>query len=401
MRVSRRVRGARLFRWSDRGAPDAAPDDRALAARNAATQAFLALDDEQRATVTAVDAAEELGSPRRLRETWAQIAVLGDQATEAYLAATTDTPPGRTTRTADERATAEIERAREAIRRFRASHGRILDEAAHLVSGLPAATHEARVALVDARAAIADAGVRSRRAQERLADAERSATRLDSPGLRERRDAIARTLELAREARALALDAPRTAATVRTSLSSVATRRAAAQTRTERIPPALSALRREFSERCSRDLEGAQDRALACLGAADAAVAEAGTLAEAGDWDDAADRIAAARSELGRAEEHADAVTDRLAALREVRDDPGRHAADVRFVLRDAQRLVVDRGLVAEFGPVLDAQSVRLHNAQDRLTGAHPDYWLYLTELRGIRDRVRQVVERVRSGASR
>ena len=390
-----------MFRWSDRGASDAAPDDRALAARNAATQAFLALDDEQRAAVTAVDAAEELGSPRRLRESWAQIAVLGDQATEAYLAATTDTPPGRSTRAADERATAEIERAREAIRRFRASHGRVLDEAAHLVSGLPAATHEARVALVDARNTIAGTGVRSRRAEERLADAERSAARLDSPGLRERRDAIARTRELAREARTLALDAPRTAAAVRTSLSSVATRRAAAQTRTERIPPALSALRREFSERCSRDLEGAQDRALACLAAADTAVAQARTLAEAGEWDDAADRITAARAELTRAEEHADAVTERLGALREVRADPGRHAADVRFVVRDAQRLVVDRGLVREFGPVLDAQSVRLQNAQDRLTGPHPDYWLYLTELRGIRDRVRQAVERVRSGASR
>jgi len=84
-----------------------------------------------------------------------------------------------------------------------------------------------------------------------------------------------------------------------------------------------------------------------------------------------------------------------------VKADPGRHAADVRFVVRDAQRLVVDRGLVREFGPVLDAQSVRLQNAQDRLTGPHPDYWLYLTELRGIRDRVRQAVERVRSGASR
>jgi hypothetical protein len=404
-----------LFRWSDRGAPDAAPDDRALAARNAATQAFLALDDEQRAAATAVDAAEELGSAdraagRRLVDAWRQVADLGDHATEAYLGATTDTPPGRGTAGADERATAEIERAREAIRRFRASHARVLDEAAHLVTGLPRAVHEARVALVDARAAVAGppaAGpsggehVRSRRAEERLADAERAAARLDSPGLRERRDAVARTLELAREALALAVDAPRTAAQVRTALSSVATRRAAAQTRTERIPPALSSLRREFSERCSRGLDDAEPRARAALSAADAAVADAERLAVAGDWDDAADRIAAARAELGRAEERADAVTDRLTELREVRADPARQAADTRFVVRDAQRLVVDRGLVAEFGPVLDAQSVRLQNAVDRLDGVHPDYWFYLTELRGIRDRVRQVVERVRAGAGR
>ena len=76
------------------------PDERALAARDAATQAFLALDDEQRGTATDVDAADELGTGRRLGEAWAQIALLGDQATTAYLAATTDTPPGRGTRTA-------------------------------------------------------------------------------------------------------------------------------------------------------------------------------------------------------------------------------------------------------------------------------------------------------------
>ena len=70
-----------------------------------------------------------------------------------------------------------------------------------------------------------------------------------------------------------------------------------------------------------------------------------------------------------------------------MRADPGKLAADARFVLRDAQRLVVDRGLVKRFGPILDAQSVRLQNAQDRLTGVHPDYWLYLSELRGVRAR--------------
>jgi hypothetical protein len=57
---------------------------------------------------------------------------------------------------------------------------------------------------------------------------------------------------------------------------------------------------------------------------------------------------------------------------------------------------VVDRGLVREFGPILDAQAVRLDNAQQRLTGFHPDYWLYLTELRGIQERVRDVVAQAR-----
>ncbi|MCX6465458.1 MAG: hypothetical protein NTW05_17955, partial [Pseudonocardiales bacterium] len=196
-----------MFRWSDRS--QTAPDERALAARDAATQAFLALDDEQRATAAAVDAADELGTGRRLGQAWAQVAVLGDHATEAYLAATTDTPPGRDTRAADERATAEIERAREAIRRFRSSHSRALDEAALVLGRLPRDAQEAREALVAARAAVAGAEVPSRRAADTLADAERAALQLDSPGLRERHAATARTAELARTAAALAADAPR------------------------------------------------------------------------------------------------------------------------------------------------------------------------------------------------
>ncbi len=373
------------------------PDERALAARDAATQAFLALDDEQRATAAAVDAAEELGTGRRLGEAWARIAHLGDQATTAYLDATTDAPPGRATRAADERAAAEIERAREAIRRFRASHARALDEAALVLGGLPRAVLAARTELTSARADVAAAPVPSRRAAEALAEAERAAARLDSPGLRERRDAAARVADLARTARSLVADAPRTAERVRTSFASLATRRSAAGTRTDRIEPALSALRREFSEPCSRDLQDARTRATRELAAADAALAGARARAEAGDWDGAADAVADVRAALGRAETRADAVTGRLTELRQVRADPAALAAETRFVLRDAQRLVVDRGLVGRHGPVLDAQAVRLQNAVDRLEGVHPDYWLYVTELRGVAQRARQVVDEVRA----
>jgi chromosome segregation ATPase len=241
--------------------------------------------------------------------------------------------------------------------------------------------------------------VPSRRAAEALAEAERAAARLDAPGLRERRAAAARTTDLARTARSLAADAPRTAERVRTSFSSLATRRAAAGTRTERIQPGLSALRREFSEPCSRDLQDAATRAAAELAAADTALARARGRADAEDWDGAADAVADVRAALGRAEARADAVTARLTELRGVKADPGKLAADTRFVLRDAQRLVVDRGLVARHGPVLDAQAVRLQNAVDRLEGVHPDYWLYVTELRGVQQRARQVVEEVRAAA--
>src|SRR5690606_28860270 len=64
--------GSEVFRRSDRG--DEFPDEGVLAARNAATQAFLALDDEQRAVAEAVTVATELGSGSRLRQEWTGIA---------------------------------------------------------------------------------------------------------------------------------------------------------------------------------------------------------------------------------------------------------------------------------------------------------------------------------------
>ncbi len=392
-----------MFRRSDRGGE--LPDERVLAARNAATQAFLALDDEQRAVADAVRAAAELGGGARLGQEWAEIAAAGDAATSAYLTATQEYPldgsrPTRGAREADEKALREIERAREAIRRFRGAHSRTLDEAEFALTSLPRTVQEARTSLVTARTAVQNAaasGVRSRRAEERLAEAERGAAELDAAGgLRERRRAAQRTLELARSAASLAAEAPRTAQQVRTALSSIATRRDAAETKAGRIAPSMSALRREFSEPCSRDLTGAETAAREAIADADRAIADAHRQADAGDWDAAADLVTAARSALARAEDRHDAVADRLTALRDVRADPARYAADTRFVLRDAQRLVVDRGLVREFGPILDAQAVRLDNAQQRLTGFHPDYWLYLTELRGIQERVRDVVGQAR-----
>lgn len=381
------------------------PDEATRAARAAASQAFLALDDEQRAAADAVRAADELGAQPGLSGAWARVATVGDRATEAYLAATAQFPLDGTgplvgARAADERALREIEVARDAIRWFRGAYARTLDEAAFALAALPRAVQEAKEALVTARSAVqaADAaGTRSRRAAEQLAAAEQAATALDATGIRERRAAAARTVELARAAAGLAAEAPHTAAAVRSAFTSVATRRAAVETKIDRIGPALSALRREFSEPCSRDLAGAASRAREALAAAETAMDSARKLGAAGEWDDAAQAMAAARAALGRAEDQHSAVIDRLADLRGIRADPTVAAAEARFALRDAQRLVVDRHVVARFGAVLDAQAVRLQNAIGRLTGVHPDYWLYLTELRGVRARTQEVVSDVRA----
>lgn len=392
-----------MFRRSDR--QPAAPDEATFAARNAATQGFLALDDEQRAAAAAVQAADEIGGSARLWPKWETVSAQCDRATEAYLAAVQQFPLDGTValhgaKAADEKALREITAARQAITRFRSQHSRQIDEADMLIRNLPQTIQQARVALNDARAAVAAAesgGFPSRRAAQKLAEAEQAGAVIDATsGLRECSSAAQHTLELARSAATLAADAPQTAASVRSALRSVSTRREAATTKVERIEPALSALRREFSERCSLDLVDAERVARAAIAAAGTALGSVERLAGQGEWDDAADAVATARTELGRAEERQQAVLDRLTLLREVKKDPAKEAAATRFTLRDAQRLVVDRGLVARFGPVLDAQSVRLENAQERLTGVHPDYWFYLTELRGIRDRVKDVVEDVR-----
>ena len=104
-----------------------------------------------------------------------------------------------------------------------------------------------------------------------------------------------------------------------------------------------------------------------------------------------------ARQHLSDAEQLVDAVTDRVRLLRAVKADPKETENKVRFKLRDAQQLAINRGLVAEWGSVLDAQLARIDRAGSALTGAHPDYWSYLQDLDAISDFIAGVIERMRS----
>jgi hypothetical protein len=89
-------------------------------------------------------------------------------------------------------------------------------------------------------------------------------------------------------------------------------------------------------------------------------------------------------------------VTDRLATLRAVKENPESKVRDVRFRLRDAQHLAVQRGLTAEWGSVLDAQLNRIDRAVDALTGVHPDYWAYVKDLDAVSTFITGVVNRMR-----
>ena len=113
----------------------------------------------------------------------------------------------------------------------------------------------------------------------------------------------------------------------------------------------------------------------------------------------AANHLTSARALLTTAESDGDAMGDRLRVLRETRADPAAAAKATRFKLRDAQLLVVDRGLVPAWGSVLDAQAARIERAANDLTGSHPDYWSYLQTLRSVEAFVKNVIDRVRGEA--
>ena len=187
--------------------------------------------------------------------------------------------------------------------------------------------------------------------------------------------------------------------TVRGSLSSVKTRIEGVATRLESLPATRSALLREFSADCSKDLNGADDRARVALQRARQEWAAAQTALDAGQAEPAANHLNTARAQLTAAENDGDAMGDRLRILRDTKADPAAAAKATRFKLRDAQLLVVDRNLIRQWGSVLDAQAARIDRAAAELTGPHPDYWSYLQALHSVDAFVKNVIDRVRGQA--
>ncbi|MDV3208194.1 MAG: hypothetical protein LOY04_14320, partial [Rhodococcus ruber] len=210
------------------------------------------------------------------------------------------------------------------------------------------------------------------------------------------RTAARRTEEAATALRRALAQAPDRAESARKAVASVTTRLSAVRTRAESLAPAFSALLREFNAASSADLAGNERAAREFLDRADADVSAARTASAANRPEQALELTAAARASLTQAERYVDAVTDRLSVLREVRRDPAAKVEQVRFRLRDAQQLAVQRGLTAEWGSVLDAQLDRIDRAVGSLTGVHPDYWAYVRELDAVSRFIAGVVQRMR-----
>ncbi len=368
------------------------------------------MDRRQSAADAAVHAADQIFPERRTGARWEPVRHKCYGAAEVYLtlsaeleAAQQGGPPVPQGRQRVDAAVRQLADAARAVDEFyRGDQGK-LEEAVAVLGAVPRLAQQVKAAAAEVRGRAAESefanypSVRkgATAVDEALVTLEASGSGAPAGAVREAANRLERaTRELAD---ALA-QAPSRAAAANTAISSVTTRLAAVRTRAERVPQAFSALLREFNAASSADLANNERESQRAIEAADAALGRARTAAE-NNPEFALDLTTSARGFLAEAEQRVDAVTKRLTLLRAIRSDPQEQAKAVRFRLRDAQMLAVSRGLVTEWGSVLDAQAARIDRISETLSGRHPDYWAYVTELNAVTEFIAGVVERMRRQA--
>lgn len=399
----------------NRREPDLAP---ARSALDGAAQALIDLDTRQGYVDDAIKTAGELGGHDDLGRSWAPIAEKSFAASAQYMDANskyalTDVygkPNAALDVEAARRAFADAHRsmadAAAAIDSFYARHRERIESGKTALAAIPRqidAAKKAATTATDQAAALAEQNpaLLNYRSVSSAMDALSAAmAQLTGAAALTAQQQAAAAVQTAAGALGQALqDAPQLAQRVRTSLPSVRTRLDSLATRMQRLQPAQSALWREFTQANSADLGQHGQQAAAALTAARSALDAAGTAVADGDPETAQDAIATARSHAADADRLIDDVTGRLDTLRSVKADPRGAEHPVRFAIRDAQRLVVDRGLAGEWGSALDAQSARVDRAVAGLDVPHPDYWAMLSELQAVRAFVADIVDRVRQQA--
>lgn len=364
--------------------------------------AFLDMDRRQSIASLGVDASAQLAPEKKLAEKWASTEKLCFDAGAAYLAAVDQfdgilTPAART---AFDNATRMLAGASAAVDTFYETYRPQLEHAASVLSATPRLAENAIRAADSARLtvdeqyadypSVRDAWNRLNTATHDLDAAAGHAVRVREAATAVH-DAAAALEQATAAAPGRARDAEHAVASVRTRIDAV-------RTRSERIAPAFSTLLREFNAASSADLSHNERNSARHIEQADedlrAARAAAGRSPE-----EALRLVAEARGHLHDAEELVDAVTERVDLLRQVKQNPQATEDAVRFKLRDAQQLAVNRKMVAEWGSVLDAQLARIERARSALTGTHPDYWSYVQDLDTISTFIAGVIERLRNSA--
>ena len=413
--------GQRMGRPTRR--PRDAASQSAQAALDGAVSAFLDLDTRQSYVAEGIRAATELaGEPEptgagrsevaALERAWAPVAQRCLDASGNYLGVSARFAPTdnleRPTHADPVAAAAaftqvhrELTDAAAAVDAFFQRHSQALEQARSALAAVPQLVRQARDAAGAAEAHLGRAEQAGQLYPSVLAAADQligdvaALNAADTPAGQRRWAGV--VVEAARHLRERVEAAPSLRPAAAAASASVRTRIQAVTHRLSTLPDTRSAVLREFSAECSRDLIGSDERARQNLERAQTQWSAARTALEAGAPEEAVERLTSARALLTEAETAADAWTDRLALLRATQTDPDAAARSTRFRLRDAQLLVVDRGLVKEWGSVLDAQLARIDRARAELTGTHPDYWTYLTALGRIEAFIVGVIDKIRA----
>jgi len=405
-----------------RGGSVEAARNAAVAARERAATAFYDMDQAQRYVEGRVTLFADLdpAAGASARREMAALKERADATAAAYIAVLDSHDLDDPDRSAAEYRAARraLESAAEGLDKVTAELNGFAARLADRMAGLEAALERLPPRLNAAREAVAAAETAVERAraegwdvtdpEAELTRARKTLERLSSAGLGglglagalQAADEVRNGAERAREQ---AEELPKEAEKVRNALASVRTRAEAVAGRVEPVRAAMRALLRGYSLACWEDLKNAPEAIEEGVARARERIAEAEGHAARGEWRQARHAVTAARTELTAADRRARQVTDRLEELNATAADPGAPAEAARFVVRDAQRFVVNAGpeFSSRHAGALDALAERLEAAPRRLTGPHPDYWSYLRELESVTTAAKDVVAQVRAELAR
>ena len=409
--------GTRRWGWGGGGSRAESLRADAQAAKDDAATAFYELDTAQRGlrisieTIQAVDASP--GGRRAVAE-FAEFGARIDRVSAEYINTVDafdldrDDLDQATAMRAHEqlrKATNDLERTRADLQHFEYGLRKVLEKAETQLARLAPAVERARQALRSATEALEktrETGLRADDLAERLAGLGPELTRLNEGagqhGVAEtlqRADRVAREAEVVRgEAERL----PEKAAEIDKRLTSLRTRAEALRTRARQVEPVLSELRRRFSLACWQDLQHVPQEAEHSARQAEEKLREARQARQEQRWADATSLLATVRALMSTTDEAVKAAGERLQRLNEVSFDHAEEVERVRFAIRDAQRLAMAGRATPDprhAGP-LDDSVERVDRAVAGLTGRHPDYWHFLTELDAVKATVQGVVEDIR-----
>ncbi|MDH6126739.1 hypothetical protein [Kitasatospora sp. GP82] len=393
--------------------------EEAKAARDAAQQAFYELDSAQREAELAVEtvrAAEDGPAARQALADYQQISARVDEASVGYLAALDahDLDAEELDAGTAARARQELEQAQRRLTAEQTELGRFLERLQPLLQHAESqlirvtpAVEKAKRALLGATTAleaVRAAGLRADDLAAHLAELAPELTRLNEGAARH---GVAATLRRAEDVaqradviRTSAEQRPEKAREIDRRVASLRTRIEALETRAGTVEPVLSELRRRFSTACWQDLQRVPAQTAEAVRTAQQKLNEAARARDEQRWADATGAIGTVRALLETADGSVAVVHERLRQLNEVAVNPQQEIERTRFALRDAQRLAMAGRKAPDprhAGP-LDAAVTRLDGAVERLeaSGRHPDYWLFLTEMAGVRETAAQVVAMIR-----